>query len=420
LRSTSGARPASEPNCGPSRSGPRGGALAVLVPVALLASAIWLAGCGDSGGGFVDDALETPDSPYGAELLELYELSDLRDCRPSDRPTDPGDAEPFVDTVTVELTRKIGRVAGPSSPVYVLLPDDLSGVSIVAEAGAGSTVIVPVVDDEIVRVPSAEPDKARTLNFPFDERSDFAGRCLAFYPALVGGAEGDEIDVHIITRFQDAPQPALAVNLVVVGDTNLTDEELDDVTAAASRIYTGNRAPEIVADGIYRVDGDSIVDDEGDALDGLRARSFGEDPFAINVIFLRGFLDEGVLGFAGGVPGPAGVPTSASAVVLAVDSHLDGDGELNLEQLASTLAHELGHQLGLFHTSEAEGDLHDPIDDTPECTEDDDDDGDGELSVEECLEQDGANLMFYTSADDPQTELSPVQVELLNAHPMAF
>ncbi len=387
----------------------------------LLMALGWAVGCGGVDG--FDDFDEdegTPQGPYGAELLALYEESDLRDCRGSDRLGEDGLAEPFVQSIDVPMARRIGRVAGAGAPVYLQLPDDLEGISVIAEAGARSTVVVPVVDGEVVRVPSAEPDKARTLNFPFDEDSDLSGRCLSIYPALVGGQEGDVVTLHVVARTAPVDGPELAINLIVVGDTQITDQELQAVADSASDIFANNGAPEVLVDGIYRAEGASIVDDEGDALDGLRARTFGDDPFTLNVIFLRGFLDEGVLGFAGGVPGPAGVSTAASAVVLAVDSHLDGDGGLDHQQLASTLAHELGHQLGLFHTSEAEGDLHDPIADTPECREDDDDDDDGELSVEECDGRDGDNLMFYTSADRAQTRLSPVQVEILNAHPLAY
>ena len=52
--------------------------------------------------------------------------------------------------------------------------------------------------------------------------------------------------------------------------------------------------------------------------------------------------------------------------------------------MAVTCAHEVGHYLGLYHTSEHDGGAHDPIADTPECAS-----GDGACP-------DGDNVMFWT------------------------
>lgn len=371
----------------------------------------------------MEDEFENNGQPeegaFAEDLRTLYERSEIRDCGGDDAVEIPFEGEPFISSYKVQMAARSGRLAGPDSPVYVQLPDETQGVSVIVEAGARFTVALPVLGGEVRNLPSAEPDKARTINFPFDGDAPPSG-CLAIYPALVGGSDGDEVDVHVLVRAGTPDESVFAVNLVVLGDTLISNDELELIADSASGIFKGNGAPEIVVDGIYREDGPSIVDDEGDELDGLRGRAWSEDPYVLNVIFLRGFLDERVLGFAGGVPGPAGVPTAASAVVLAVDSHLDGDGELDTAQLASTLAHELAHQLGLFHTSEQDGEVHDPIDDTAECTAGNDDDGSGDLSVEECVGSGGENLMFYTTGDAAQTELSDTQAEVLRAHPLAF
>ncbi len=76
-----------------------------------------------------------------------------------------------------------------------------------------------------------------------------------------------------------------------------------------------------------------------------------------------------VLGVAGGVPGPPMMQgTSRSGVAVVVNSPPG-----MADSVATTMAHELGHFLGLFHTSENElfailtgGPVHDPLPDTPE------------------------------------------------------
>ncbi len=84
-------------------------------------------------------------------------------------------------------------------------------------------------------------------------------------------------------------------------------------------------------------------------------------------------------GFAGGIPGLPGVyRTNASGVVL----EALGNGN----QTGILLAHELGHYLGLRHTTELTGGRTDPITDTPECPRG--------STVENC--PDYSNLMFPT------------------------
>ncbi|HMV68632.1 MAG TPA: hypothetical protein PKA64_17405 [Myxococcota bacterium] len=87
-------------------------------------------------------------------------------------------------------------------------------------------------------------------------------------------------------------------------------------------------------------------------------------------------LDDGplVLGVAGGIPGPL-TPTRNAAVTVSAaeaagrDLRFD-DGEIEL--LAETMAHEVGHYLGLFHPVEIPRDgviaaTWDALADTPEC-----------------------------------------------------
>jgi hypothetical protein len=85
--------------------------------------------------------------------------------------------------------------------------------------------------------------------------------------------------------------------------------------------------------------------------------------------------------------------------------------------IGTTMAHEGGHFLGLFHTSERSGLAHDPLLDTPECTRADDANGDGRLDWNECTGKDTANLMFWSNGDVPQETLTNDQRFVLLRNP---
>jgi hypothetical protein len=111
---------------------------------------------------------------------------------------------------------------------------------------------------------------------------------------------------------------------------------------------------------------------------------------------------------AGGIPGPLGLHgTGSSGIAIATDM-MAGDPQ----RLGRTLAHELAHFLGLFHTSEADGSVYDGLQDTPECRIERDLDGDG-LQVPECADAGADNLMFWAITSG--TVLTGEQRALLRA-----
>ncbi|HEX6241444.1 MAG TPA: hypothetical protein VFZ61_11140, partial [Polyangiales bacterium] len=94
----------------------------------------------------------------------------------------------------------------------------------------------------------------------------------------------------------------------------------------------------------------------------------------------------------------------ASGVALALDV-------IGLEQADRALFHELGHQLGLFHTTERDGTSMEPLGDTPICGPELDADGDGVMRAAECTEHGADNLMFWEGQGDA---LSSEQVAILS------
>jgi hypothetical protein len=108
----------------------------------------------------------------------------------------------------------------------------------------------------------------------------------------------------------------------------------------------------------------------GSDLNALFAASEGNTLNALNLFFVDELVSPFggiILGVAGGIPGPPlQQGTSRSGVAI---STADFDGAPS--SIATTTAHEAGHFLGLFHTSEQTFGgfipaVHDPLPDTPE------------------------------------------------------
>jgi len=127
-------------------------------------------------------------------------------------------------------------------------------------------------------------------------------------------------------------------------------------------------------------------------------------------IFLVRNIDM-AFGIAGGIPGPQGMNgTPTSGVIIAVDVH-----DPAVDDLGLTIAHEVGHFLGLFHTTEADGSIVEPLPDTPRCPPARDADGDGYVIPAECADAGGYNLMFWAGVGDG---LSPQQGDVLAHAPL--
>lgn len=114
------------------------------------------------------------------------------------------------------------------------------------------------------------------------------------------------------------------------------------------------------------------------------------DVFFVGDIDAQGEANVGAI--TGATPLPWGMHgTGASGIAIAANP-LTGDPV----QLGRTLAHELGHAFGLFHTTEVNGDVIDPLPDTPVCDRSRDQDETG-LDAEDCEGAGADNLMFPTT-----------------------
>ena len=115
---------------------------------------------------------------------------------------------------------------------------------------------------------------------------------------------------------------------------------------------------------------------------------------------------------AGAIPGTLTANTR-SAVVVSWLASAGTDGvfqDTDITILGETMAHEVGHYMGLFHPVEQTWSTWDACDDTPDCT-----------SESACISALGTNLMFPTPVCDfdgciEQDQLSLVQEGIMHRY----
>ena len=149
---------------------------------------------------------------------------------------------------------------------------------------------------------------------------------------------------------------------------------------------------------------------------------------AVNLFFIEDYSGSwsGILGNAAGIPGSMGIANSWNGVLISLSAHASGT-TLDSQLLGQTAAHQIGLQLGLFHTTESGGTTFDILSDTLECRRStQDNNSDGIMSAEECEEYGGENVMFWTawntssrSAGKKQETLSSHQQHVLKYSPIA-
>jgi len=164
--------------------------------------------------------------------------------------------------------------------------------------------------------------------------------------------------------------------------------------------------------------GDDLgVDEEAELLQ--KSSSLGTDNRGVSFFFVQGFTGWDLLGKAGGIPGPPMIHgTYNSGVVVSLADYVNWteEPEIALELTAETMVHELCHQLGLYHVTEADGAHFDNISDTLECpAATNDSNHDGAMDPEECGAKGSTNLMFWAASLG--TNLSPGQRKVLQKNP---
>ncbi len=141
----------------------------------------------------------------------------------------------------------------------------------------------------------------------------------------------------------------------------------------------------------------------------------------VNLFFVEDFSGSasGVLGIAAGIPGSQGVAGKKNGVLIGLDAHVIFFS-LHSKLLGETAAHEMGHWLGLFHTTERGGDQFDILADTPECSITRASNPQNGVQPSDCINFGGENLMFWQGdITIDQTTLTSDQIHVINYSPIA-
>lgn len=156
-----------------------------------------------------------------------------------------------------------------------------------------------------------------------------------------------------------------------------------------------------------------------DEMEELFKMSSRADMRFLNVFFVNAIFPIGTLGLSSSINGPAMNGTALSGVLINTFGGFGNMSTADLQLQGETIAHEAGHYLGLFHTTEKNGRVFDPFPDTPECNAEENDlNLDGVLDADECENLDGPNLMFWLAAQYAQETISSMQNEEMIGHPL--
>jgi hypothetical protein len=131
-----------------------------------------------------------------------------------------------------------------------------------------------------------------------------------------------------------------------------------------------------------------------------------------------GFDGLGLLGITGGIPASVGLLSQYNGVLINGTAMKVRSNSFYTRSTAEIITHELGHYLGLNHTTEANFSNTDLVDDTPECLiETHDSNGNGFADQDEC--PDGLNMMFWENEFNPaKSDFSSDQQRVMGATPV--
>lgn len=143
---------------------------------------------------------------------------------------------------------------------------------------------------------------------------------------------------------------------------------------------------------------------------------------SINIFFLESFAGvggSGLVGISSGLPGTMGIAGKYNGVLLNATATFSTDLTRYRQSTAEFSLHEIGHFIGLYHTTEQGFEANDVILDTPICEKavHDVTPFDSIADTDEC--PDGLNIMFWSNdLDQVKDPLSPDQRSVYQTAPI--
>ncbi len=248
------------------------------------------------------------------------------------------------------------------------------------------------------------------LNWPIREEDgelEPGGWTVALQALSSSGAEANGVEADVVVFFnadRSTADGCATVRVVltpgVAGDSALT-AAVDQALLAWQDVYSGvglELQPSIeTGEGL----GEVLERPSTGSAAYESLREGGDEEDLIVVIGETVSNSGSILGETGGIPGPL-APARRGVVVVSWLLHAGTDGvvdQTDAQGMGETMAHEIGHYLGLFHPVELDGSGNysgygDALADTPTCG-----------SYSDCLNSLGTNLMFpYRTCDNAGCE----------------
>lgn len=307
----------------------------------------------------------------------------------------------------------------------VVRSDKLGFVHSVSAPGGGTVFEAePLWDDPRNRSNAAFSANVVVMNWPIDTTAGEALEEGRWSFDVRVDQEDEPVDLTVVLKQDDDFEASTLIVEVVINEALSQNTELmRGVNEAIARWRDDIYAPAGVELQVEMVPSDipARLPAPGRGEDATyEAIAAGRALDRVSLVVVESLQNSPlVLGVAGGIPGPLTPARNAAVTVSALEAAGRDQrfSEAEIDLFAETMAHEVGHYLGLFHPVELPviGDDNaatwDALADTPEC----------EDFSNECIELLGANLMFpspvcdvggATSCDTfvHQTELSALQV----------
>lgn len=231
----------------------------------------------------------------------------------------------------------------------------------------------------------------------------------------------EEYELGVASRVGPAPEAAPSIAIKPHATGNLAASHINEILNTLVEIAADSDII-LIVDPLIKLTEAAFAEVDSDFRDASTSEMVMlGDLDKVNLYFIESFSGAGgggLLGISGGLPGSLGIESEYNGVLINATATSGSDVDFYLRTTAEITFHEVAHLLGLYHTSESDGELHDIIDDTPECTGSADlNDPGSDVNFDEC--PDGLNPMFWEQdLANPKDVLTDDQRAVMRSAPI--